>query len=144
MDILRVVVVDDNKNGADILARLLELWGYEVKTAYSARAALRLVADFKPVVVLADIAMPDMNGLKFAECIRQNPALDDITLVAITGFTDNRLRWQARDAGFDELFIKPVEPDVIREWLAAVAGRQEAGRGPERLVDGPTHAGLAD
>jgi CheY-like chemotaxis protein len=131
MDTLRVLVVDDNKDGADILAGLLELWGHEVKTAYSGPEALKLLADFKPSVVLADIGMAEMDGLEMAESLRQDPAFNDTLLAAITGFTDDQIRREAREAGFDEIFIKPADPEVIREWLEAVAcqlQRRSCGR----------------
>jgi DNA-binding NarL/FixJ family response regulator len=78
--------------------------------------------------VLADIGMAEMDGLEMAKSLRQDPAFNDTLLAAVTGFTDDQIRREAREGGFDEFFIKPADPEVIREWLEAVAceGRQLA------------------
>jgi len=114
----RILIVDDNEDAANSLAMLLQLGGHETESAYTARDALERAASFKPDVVLLDIGLPGMDGYEVAQRMRELPGLQDIRLVAVTGYgrSDDRLR--ARDAGFDAHLTKPVEFSVLDRALA--------------------------
>lgn len=109
---LRVLVVDDDMDNADTNASLLEFAGHEVRTVYSGPAALQLVSDWQPNVVLLDIEMPDMNGYEVADRVRKTQRA--ITLVAVTGQV-NRLA--SKEAGFDYHLTKPVEEQKLLEMV---------------------------
>ena len=83
---LRVVVVDDSESAVHLLAKLLEKLGQVVEVAYSAESALRLVIDFKPHLVISDVGMPEVSGLKLAQNIRSLKGLTQPRLVALTGY----------------------------------------------------------
>ncbi|HEX4591591.1 MAG TPA: response regulator, partial [Gemmataceae bacterium] len=103
----RVLVVDDNVDGADSLARLLRLGGHEVRLAHDGPAALTTAEEFHPDAVILDIGLPDMNGLEVARRLRQMPDTDRMMLVAVTGYGRDEDRVRSLEAGFDYHFVKP-------------------------------------
>jgi PAS domain S-box-containing protein len=119
----RVLVADDNKDSADSLQRVLQLYGYDVRVAYDGAAALRLGASFRPEVAVLDIGMPGANGYDVAREIRRQQGTR-IKLVALTGWGQDGDRRRAMEAGFDFHLTKPVDPGVLNDLLAAVPGRE--------------------
>jgi two-component system CheB/CheR fusion protein len=84
-------------------------------------AALEAVPAFQPEVVLLDIGLPGMDGYEVARALRQQPALDKLLVVAMTGWGQAEDRRRSHEAGFDLHLVKPVEPEVLREVLERVA-----------------------
>jgi CheY-like chemotaxis protein len=114
--LLRVLVVDDNEDTADSSSVLLQLWGHDVRVAYSGQAALESVATFQPDVFLLDIGMPRMNGFEMARRFRGR--FRDALLVAVTGYADATHRVLGEEAGFDLYLVKPVQPSDLETLLA--------------------------
>ncbi|MES2186106.1 MAG: ATP-binding protein [Pseudomonadota bacterium] len=117
---LRVALADDNVDGAETLAALLELDGYEVRIAHDGLAALDLVHDFAPHAVFLDIGMPGLNGYEVARQLRQDSGGAAPVLVALTGWGGAEDKKRALAAGFDHHLTKPVDPDAISAILAAI------------------------
>lgn len=115
----RVLVVDDNRDGAESLADLLSLWGHETHAAFDGTSAIQAVHDRSPEVVLLDISMPGMSGYEVAQALRQSPGLDDMLLIALTGYGQEEDRRRSKEAGFDYHLTKPVDPDALRRLLDA-------------------------
>jgi CheY-like chemotaxis protein len=113
---LRVLVADDNRDAANSLAKLVQLWGHVVHKAYDGVAALELALAFEPDVLLLDIAMPLLDGCALARQLRQGTCCQDALLIALTGYGDegHRLLWEG---AFDHFLIKPVEPTAVKELL---------------------------
>ena len=105
----RILVVDDNVDAANALRYLLENDGHEVKVTGDGIAGLALARDFKPDFLLLDIGLPSMNGYEIAKQVREDKALRDVTIVAITGYGQVNDRARASAAGFDHHLTKPVE-----------------------------------
>jgi CheY-like chemotaxis protein len=120
---LRVLAVDDNRDAADSVRLLAQIWGHEARAAYDGPAALAAVADFDPDVLLLDLGLPRMDGFEIARRVRAGSSR--ATLVAVTGYTDPDVQRRAMDAGFVHTLLKPVEPAALREFLDA-AGRLPA------------------
>ncbi len=121
----RVLVVDDNVDAAVSLGRLLSrLYGQEVRVAHDGPSALGCAEEFRPEVVLLDIGMPGMDGYEVARRLRARPESARALLVALTGWGQESDRQKSRQAGIDHHLVKPVEPETIREILAA---RDEPG-----------------
>ncbi len=118
-DTLRVLVVDDNVDSAEMLDLLVKTMGHETRKATNASDALVEMEVFDPDVALLDIGMPGMNGYELAECIRTRGHATPV-LVAITGWGQAEDRRRARDAGFDHHLTKPADPDAIRRLLSTV------------------------
>lgn len=117
---VRVLVVDDNNDAADILAELLEMLGHRAQVANSGRAALEAMQEFRPQVVLLDLGMPDMNGYQVAQAIRDDRRFDQPLLAALTGWGGVDDRAQTQAAGFDLHLTKPVDLALIEQVLARV------------------------
>jgi PAS domain S-box-containing protein len=115
---LRVLIVEDNVDSAEMLTFLVSAYGHEPRVAHDGLAALRVFDEFGPDVVLLDIGLPRMNGYDVAREIRRRSARP-VHLVAITGWGQEEDRRRAREAGFDRHLTKPADPDVIEEILAS-------------------------
>ncbi|MFC5512346.1 ATP-binding protein [Massilia jejuensis] len=118
---LRIGIVDDNEDAAATLSMFLQAFDHEVSTAHSARHALQHLPAFAPDVCLLDIGLPGMNGFELARALRAAPATREAVLIAITGYAQESDREQARGAGFDELFAKPVDLAALNALLTQVA-----------------------
>ncbi|WP_159462979.1 hybrid sensor histidine kinase/response regulator [Caballeronia telluris] len=112
----RILVVDDNVDAADAMTALLELEGHEVRTVYSGEEAVDILTHYSPDVVLLDLGLPGISGLEVARRLRAMPDINDVTLIAVTGWGQPQDRARTVDAGFDFHFTKPV--DVGRLNLA--------------------------
>jgi CheY-like chemotaxis protein len=123
----RVLVVDDNRDAAESLGILLKLLGAEVHVAYSGAEALEALPAYRPDVAILDIGMPGMDGHEVARRIRQQPEFQKLTLIALTGWGQDRDRRQSHTAGFDYHLIKPADMDALQAVLAVV-GRNEDAR----------------
>jgi DNA-binding response OmpR family regulator len=108
----RVLVVDDNEDAANSLATLLEVMGYEVRTAYDGPEGIDAADAFEPEVALLDIGLPKLSGYDIARHMRERRG-QDVLLVAITGWGQEEDRRRAREAGFDHHFTKPADFDVL-------------------------------
>jgi CheY-like chemotaxis protein len=113
----RVLVVDDNRDAADTLAKLLELWGHQVRVVHDGPAALEAAALDPPEIVLLDIGLPGMDGYDVVARLREHPATRASRIVALTGFGQEADRRTALAAGFDDHMAKPVNPEALRELL---------------------------
>jgi PAS domain S-box-containing protein len=114
----RILVVDDNVDGAESLAMLLKTEGHEVRVAHDGPAALAAIDADPPELVFLDIGMPVMSGYEVAQRLRQRPGLENLRLVAMTGWGQEEDRRRSQEAGFDQHLVKPVELDVLRKLLA--------------------------
>jgi PAS domain S-box-containing protein len=119
---LKILVVDDNRDGADSCAMLLEASGHHVQTAYTGRQALELARVFRPHALLLDIGLPDVDGYKLAQQIRAAPWGRSAVLVAVTGWGQEQDRLRAVEAGFDHHLVKPISADTVESLLASVSG----------------------
>ena len=118
---LRVLVVDDNVDTVTTLAMLVQESGHEVRTAYDGSAVLETALDYRPNVVLLDIGLPGLNGFEVAKQLRQQPALQNAVLVAMTGYGQESDRRRSREAGFDHHLVKPGDFGKMLQILATVS-----------------------
>jgi len=112
-----ILIADDDEDAADSLAELLRLEGHEVHLAYDGVEALAIYARVDPDAVLLDIGMPNLSGLDVVRAIRQQPGGQRATLIAVTGWAQERDRRLALEAGFDHHLTKPMLPEVICELI---------------------------
>ena len=123
----RVLVVDDNQDFAISLGTVLEFNGHTVRLAFDGTSALELARTFHPEVAFLDLGLPGVNGFDLARRLRSDPMTEQATLIALTGWGQDKDREQTRAAGFDIHFVKPVDPQVIAqvvEDLGQGHGRQ--------------------
>jgi PAS domain S-box-containing protein len=125
----RVLVVDDNVDGALSLEKLLNLLGHSVAVTHDGYAALEAAERFRPEVVLLDIGMPGMDGYEVARRLRKLPGMRSVLLVAMTGWGKDSDRRKAMEAGFNAHLVKPVELQDVEVLLAnavVCSGDEEA------------------
>jgi CheY-like chemotaxis protein/two-component sensor histidine kinase len=109
----RVLLADDNRDGAETLGMFLDLQGHEVHLAYGGAEALNLARQLKPEVAVLDIGMPDLSGYDVARCIRREAWGERVTLIALTGWSQERDKRRAKLAGFDHHVTKPIDPERL-------------------------------
>lgn len=120
---LKVLVADDNRDGANICAMLLRTWGHDVRCVYSGATAVEIAKAFRPHVLLLDIGMPELNGYEVAERVRTAPWSQGMVLIAVTGWGQQADKERALAAGFDHHVTKPADPELLDSLLVAVSSR---------------------
>ena len=114
---VRILIVDDNADAADTLGMLLSMSNHETRVAHSGAEALKIAAEFLPDIAFLDIGMPVMNGYELARCLRSQPGMERVTLVALTGWGGDEDRRRTAEAGFDEHFTKPADLVAVERLL---------------------------
>lgn len=117
-EIPRVMVVDDNGDAATSLADLLQLKGYPVVTAATGEEAIEKARVFRPQVIFMDIGLPGIDGVETSLRIRAMPELQDVSVVAVTGWGQPSERARTRAAGIVAHLLKPVAPEALEHFLA--------------------------
>jgi CheY-like chemotaxis protein len=117
---VRVLVVDDNEDAAEMCATLLELAGHDVRRAYNGRSALALANAFRPRVVLLDIGLPDIDGYEVARALRRAPWAAGILLIAVSGWGQEQDKQRALEAGFDHHLTKPIDLSALERVLKPI------------------------
>jgi PAS domain S-box-containing protein len=126
----RILIVDDNEDGAESLAMLLDLAGHQTHQAHDGMSAIEAAARIRPDVVLLDIGLPRLNGYEVCRRIRNEQWGKDLVLVALTGWGQDEDREQSRNAGFDAHMVKPVDHDVLQDFLASLPAARSASTQP--------------
>jgi CheY-like chemotaxis protein/uncharacterized protein YbcI len=130
----RVLIVDDNRDGADALGLLVEELGNQVHVTYGGTKALDVATAFRPDLMLVDLLMPGMDGYGLVMRFRQIPAFAQTKIVAITGQKDEQHKSSAMKAGFDAVLFKPAALTEIKAVLASVVVA-ETGQVPRRAKE---------
>lgn len=113
----RVLVVDDNRDSADSLTKLLQLQKHDARCVYDGQHAVEEANTFRPDVVLLDIGLPQLNGYEAARKIRAECDGRPIVLIALTGWGQDEDRQRSRAAGFDYHLVKPVNRGALTRIL---------------------------
>jgi two-component system, chemotaxis family, CheB/CheR fusion protein len=113
----RVLVADDNIDGAETLRMLLTLLGHDVHVANSGLKAFEMVQRLRPQIAILDIGMPDLNGYEVAERIRLEAWGKEVRLIALTGWGQKDDKRRAQLAGFDHHMTKPVDPALLGKTI---------------------------
>jgi PAS domain S-box-containing protein len=109
----RILVVDDNEDGAAMLSEALKARGHDARVAHDAPAALQIAESFTPDIAFLDIGLPVMDGYELARRLRGLPGLSSIRLIAITGYGQQSDREKSQVAGFCRHLVKPVDLDIV-------------------------------
>ena len=118
-----VLVVDDEPMLADTLAVIFRRAGYGSRAVYSCEAALQMIEDLQPLLVVSDVVMPGMNGITLARTIRSTFPNCGVLLFSGNADTQDLLE-SARQEGYDfEVLAKPVSPPIMLAKVAALAAQ---------------------
>lgn len=113
----RILIVDDNRDNADSLAKLLEFTGNKTLTAYDGLEGIRAAEEFRPDTLLLDIGLPKVNGLEVCRHVREQPWGKSVLVVAVSGWGQEEDRRKSREVGFDHHLVKPVNPSELVKLL---------------------------
>ena len=118
---LRVLIVDNDETMRTLMRRILERMGFsQIYLADDGSAGLELARLERPDVIVSDYDMPNMNGLRFLEAIREEPALAKTAFVMLSGSTNAAVRQSARELGANSIILKPVAPAHLKDELGAL------------------------
>jgi len=120
---LRVFVIDDNRDCADTLVTLLRILGHDARANYDSESGLDAALNFRPQLILLDLAMPAKDGFAILRDLRNDARFAQVPVVALTGYADNSHRERAAEAGFNAFLVKPCGLDDLRHILQAVEDR---------------------
>jgi CheY-like chemotaxis protein len=117
-----VLIVDDNRDAADLAVMVLSVEGHQAEAAYNGFDALQADRRFRPDVVLLDIGMPGMDGYQLADTLRREapPPL----LISLSGYADEAARKRSRDAGCSSHLVKPVDIESLLKLVRAAPARE--------------------
>jgi signal transduction histidine kinase len=116
-DALRILIVDDNSDAAELLALSIQIMGHIAEVANDGPSGLKIAARFRPDVALLDIGLPVMDGYELARHLRELPGLSSLRLIAVTGYSQEADRQEAEAAGFEHFLVKPVQIDELHAAL---------------------------
>jgi CheY-like chemotaxis protein len=116
----RILVVDDNRDAADLTATLLAMYGHVAVAAYGGAEGLELANRFVPDAILLDLTMPEIDGFAVAVRIRDYPSLERTAVIAFTAKSDEATRARTAAAGFRLHLVKPMPVEAIIEALASI------------------------
>jgi CheY-like chemotaxis protein len=124
--VTRILLVEDNENNRDMLSRRLQRKGYEVTFAVDGAEAVAMVASGRPDLVLMDMSLPVMSGADATRAIRQDPAIAQVPILALTASAMTGDRELALAAGCDDYDTKPVELPRLLGKIEALLERKPA------------------
>ena len=122
----RVLVVDDVRDAAESLARVLTLIGHETEWLTDPARVVETVRRMRPELVFLDIGMPKMDGYAVARALREEFGFESLRLVALTAWGREVDRIASRQAGFDAHVTKPADPEVIESILTTIFANPQA------------------
>jgi signal transduction histidine kinase/ActR/RegA family two-component response regulator len=142
---LRVLIVEDNVDAAEMLELAVTHLGHLTRVAHDGASAVTAATEFTPDVIFLDIGLPIMNGYDVAQALRAQPQFSHVHIAAVTGWGQDEDRRRAREAGCDSHFTKPLSPAALEELLGKIAAPElddsRAGATP-RTRHGDSGAGF--
>ena len=124
---VRVLLVDDNVDAAEVLAEALRSFGHDVKVAHDGPEALSVAPRFQPDTAILDIGLPVMDGYELAIKLREQMPTRRLRLLALTGYGQDSDKAKSLAAGFNVHLVKPVNLSTI---LAFLDGKPDGTRSP--------------
>lgn len=115
---LRILVIEDSQDLAEVLCSMLCVLGHEAYAAYNGTDGVRKARELRPDMIFCDIGLPGKNGYEVAKVLRKDAALKSVPLIALSGYAEERDVTQAKESGFDWHVAKPVDMDTLRKVLS--------------------------
>jgi len=129
----RVLVVDDDTKTVELVKLYLDRDGYRVFTAYDGTEALRLARESHPDLIVLDLMLPGVDGLRVCRTIREE---SDVPIIMLTAKTTDRDKLTGLDLGADDYVAKPFSPRELAARVRAVLRRLPGERGPDKVEHG--------
>jgi two-component system, sensor histidine kinase len=122
----RILVIEDNRSAARTMNLFLTRKGHVVEVAHTGREGVEATRRFQPDIVLCDIGLPEFDGYKVAQQLRQEPEVEQVYRIGISGYGQEQDKERAWEAGFDAYLVKPINLSELETLLTKF--RQENGR----------------
>lgn len=135
---LRVLIVDDNEDAAEMFGIMLRRLGHQAHSVYCGRDVIAAVSEFGPELVLLDLGLPDISGYEVARQLRQ-AGHSELAIVALTGFSHESARARTLEAGFDAHLIKPVSLDQVFAAVSNATARRARQTVARDIAPEPIH-----
>ena len=119
----RVLVADDNRTTAFAFGKLLESHGHTVRVVLNGLAAMDVLREFQPQIVLLDVGMPGMDGCEVTQQIRKESGFESVLIVIISGHGQESDKERSKQAGANHHLVKPIHFDELWEILAKATER---------------------
>jgi two-component system alkaline phosphatase synthesis response regulator PhoP len=121
----RVLVAEDNPQGAELLEAFLAAGPYEVRTASDGESTLKLVREWKPDLILLDVMMPKLSGFEVCKRIKNDPATRDVAVIMVTALDQPSDVERAVEVGTNDFLTKPIsKADLLLRVKAMLATRR--------------------
>ena len=114
--IRKVLLVDDHQVACKSTAILLEMSGYEVRTAFNGRTAIEIAGEFSPDIIILDIGLPDIDGYELLNRLKQLKELQTSKFIALTGFEETD-RQSHTEFNFHHFLRKPLDTSQLKALL---------------------------
>ncbi len=138
----KLLIVDDEADTLRLVSLMLERQGYEVFTAENGRAALEIVKNNKPDLILLDVMMPEMDGFEVVQVLRADPETEDIPVIMFTAKTQVEDKITGLEAGADVYLTKPTQPRELFAQIKAVLARAQKTRTVAPAAPPPSDRGF--
>lgn len=115
----RVLLIEDNRDSAEVLATYLRSRGHTVRVAHDGPSGIQTALSMRPEVIVCDIGLPGIDGYELARRIRNSEHLSECTLVAVTGYGQTLERERGRQAGFQHYLVKPADPEELARVISS-------------------------
>ncbi|NIS83443.1 MAG: response regulator [Anaerolineales bacterium] len=115
---LHVLIVDDDRDTAEMLATACTVFGYSPVKAHSGKDALEIISSNKPDIVLLDLMMPEMDGYETLRRLRSMPEGNDLPVIVITAMQADNLEASVDTAGGDACIRKPIDLQALARTLS--------------------------
>lgn len=119
----KILVVDDDPDIVEILRYNLSLGGYDVKSAFNGKEAIKKAKIFLPEIILLDVMMPEMNGIEACSLIKEIPSLVNTRIIFLSARSEDYTQLSAFDAGADDYISKPVKPKILLKKIESIFKR---------------------
>jgi len=116
----KALVIDDNRKTADALVEMLDLLGVDAQPSYGSSAAMSLLGEHTPPLILLDLNMPGVDGVEILGYLRREPRLMKVPVVVITSDDQTETQQRALDAGANIVLLKPASLEEIEKALETV------------------------
>ena len=119
----KILVVDDDPDIVEILRYNLSLGGYDVKSAFNGKEAIKKAKIFHPEIILLDVMMPEMDGIEACSLIKEIPSLVNTRIIFLSARSEDYTQLSAFDAGADDYISKPVKPKILLKKIESIFKR---------------------
>ncbi|HXG13345.1 MAG TPA: response regulator [Gemmataceae bacterium] len=130
----RILIADDNPQGAELLEAYLAEGGYEIRTAADGEETLQLVRQWHPDLILLDIMMPKISGFEVCKQVRADPTTRDTAILMITALDQPSDIERAVEAGTNDFITKPIDKNVLLLRVRSLLHSRQNKRDLDRAI----------